>query len=598
MTIQFRVEWNGYDAGGVYALPAPEETRLIAADLAFAYTGPLTSPGVVTVGDDGILRDPKGQPITSGVSSTDSVARTAAATAQSTADGKMSQTQADARYVRTVNGTAPDGSGNVVVAGGGGGSALPTAIAPVTAIPLDGNKVFNADTVMSATALTIAAGQVEGGSCSFVIKGDGSSAWGGIAGASKSSGSDTFSNTLNAVNHVLVWVDRGRVRYTISQSDPIEIASTPVAPSWSTPPVIASATVGSAVSVSTLGLSGSPTPTLTYSWKVAGVQVATAATYTPVAGDATKALTVDVTGTNASGAAASTSNSVTVSAAATAPGAPTVSNAASITATGLTYTYADPASNGGSAITSRNADISFDGGTTWTAITAPTVGSNTITFASSGSARTAQIRGRATNAVGAGGYGTLTGIAVPAAAAPIIDPTFTQVENATRTGAGAYTLANSNGAYQGARIGASSLAMAGDGVLQIDFTATDSSVSYIAIALDTDNAADTSQNQTLTTSGYAVGLSPTAGAAGFAKVRLDGSDVVSDVPTFPAAITDVKARLVRTGTSLAAERSFNGGTSWVTMHTWTGITGTLYPKVYSQPTGTTGAFVLRGTGIA
>jgi hypothetical protein len=37
MTVQFKVEWNGYDAGGVYTLSAPEETRLIAAGIAFNY---------------------------------------------------------------------------------------------------------------------------------------------------------------------------------------------------------------------------------------------------------------------------------------------------------------------------------------------------------------------------------------------------------------------------------------------------------------------------------------------------------------------------------------------------------------------------------
>jgi hypothetical protein len=429
MTVQFKVEWNGYDAGGVYTLSAPEEARLIAAGIAFNYTGPITSPGVVTVGDDGILRDPKGQAITSGVSSTDTVARASAAAAQSTADaaasaltahnaaadphpGYQTQAESDARYVRTVNGTAPDGSGNVAVAGGGG-SALPTAIAPVTAIPLDGNKVFNADTVMSATALTIAAGQVEGGSCSLVIKGDGSSTWGGITGASKASGSATFSNTLNAVNHVLVWVDRGRVRYTISQSDPIEIATTPVAPT-NTVPTIVTATAGSALVFTGGSASGSPTPTTVYSWRTSGGALVqdniTSGSYTPPAAGSfiLRMISTNTQGTDTDDV------SVTVSAAATAPAAPTLSGATSITATGLTYTWAD-GSNGGSAITGRNADISFDGGTTWAALPTPAVGANNITYTSSGSARTAQIRGRATNSVGPGAYGTLASIAVPAA---------------------------------------------------------------------------------------------------------------------------------------------------------------------------------------
>jgi hypothetical protein len=569
--------------------------------------------------------------------------------------GYQTQAESDARYVRTVNGSAPDGSGNVVVSGSGG-SALPTAIAPVTAIPLDGTKVFNADTAMSSTPLTIAAGQVEGGSCSFVVKGDGSSTWGGITGALKANGAATFSNTLNAVNHVLVWVDRGRVRYTVSQSDPIEIASASVAPTTAAPTIINSV-VGQALTWTAGAMTGSPTPTATfnlrqlstaiasaisngayvpqvaagtyqldqvaangvspnatatatvtltaqpyavsggasggvvsaaspaftltvsgvlaastvitpsdsggggtftpatvtiapgtnptgtftytpsatpgartisftnsaalanpssitytstatlsvptntsapqiatgstarpvgysqssltgswtnsptsylYKWQRstdggvswADISGATASTYTLVDADAGNVHRVGVAGVNAAGTSAYTYSAASAVVTAIAPGAPTVSAATSITTTGLTYTYADPASNGGSAITSRNADISFDGGATWTAITAPTVGSNTITFASDPAARTAQIRARATNAIGPGGYGTLTGISVPAAAAVVAPLTsiLTMSGGAPSGADGAYS---ANGAGAGGSTG-SSVSASGD----------------------------------------------------------------------------------------------------------------------------------------
>lgn len=55
-------------------------------------------------------------------------AATTASTAYATAaqgikaDNALTQVQADVRYVRTVNGIAPDASGNVVVSGGGGGT--------------------------------------------------------------------------------------------------------------------------------------------------------------------------------------------------------------------------------------------------------------------------------------------------------------------------------------------------------------------------------------------------------------------------------------------------------------------------------------------
>jgi hypothetical protein len=228
--------------------------------------------------------------------------------------GYQTQAESDARYVRTVNGVAPDAAGNVNAAGGSG-SALLTQVAPATAIPLDGNKVFNADTISSTTALTIAAGQVEGGSCTLAIRGNGS-AWGGITGALKASGSASFVTTLDAINHVLVWVERGRVRYTVSQSDPLEYAIT-AAPSIVTAPALSlssgsASTVGAVYAVSNGTWTGSPS-SYTYLWSrsptgAAGswttISGATAATYTLTASDAGQYVRATVQATNVIGSSA------------------------------------------------------------------------------------------------------------------------------------------------------------------------------------------------------------------------------------------------------------------------------------------------------
>lgn len=87
----------------------------------------------------------------------------------------------------------------------------------------------------------------------------------------------------------------------------------PTAPSWSSAPVLATALTGVATSYTgTAG--GTPAPTYSYQWTLDGVAIsgATAATYTPVAGDVGHALRVVVTAINAGGSAVGTSNAVTV----------------------------------------------------------------------------------------------------------------------------------------------------------------------------------------------------------------------------------------------------------------------------------------------
>jgi hypothetical protein len=56
MTIQFKVEWNGYDAGGVYTLSGAEEARLIGLGIASSYS-PVPKLSQVFVTESGQLVD-------------------------------------------------------------------------------------------------------------------------------------------------------------------------------------------------------------------------------------------------------------------------------------------------------------------------------------------------------------------------------------------------------------------------------------------------------------------------------------------------------------------------------------------------------------
>jgi len=214
------------------------------------------------------------------------------------------------------------------------------------------------------------------------------------------------------------------------------------------PTITGTTTVGQTLTATTGTWTNSPTG-YTYQWKRAGSNIsgATASTYTLVVADAGTVITVAVVAANGAGpATAAAVSASTASINAIAPDAPTLAGVTAITATGLTYTWTD-GSNGGSTVTARNADISFDGGA-WTAIATPTVGSNTITFTGDGSVRTAQIRGRATNAVGVGAYGTVTGISIPANV--VLSLRFTSLVNGTvESGSGPYTYTQTTpGAYQ------------------------------------------------------------------------------------------------------------------------------------------------------
>lgn len=114
-----------------------------------------------------------------------------------------------------------------------------------------------------------------------------------------SSGSDTTLN-IEIGPRTLAW----RVLGAASGSN--------VAPSITQPPVAGPAVVGGQPVLQTAAVAnGTPTPTITYQWKLAGVNIA--ANYTFLSGDIGKAVTTVAAATNSEGSDTATSAAVTVS---------------------------------------------------------------------------------------------------------------------------------------------------------------------------------------------------------------------------------------------------------------------------------------------
>ena len=89
--------------------------------------------------------------------------------------------------------------------------------------------------------------------------------------------------------------------------------STPIAPAISSVTISGTAAVGQTLTATASGVTGSPTPTLSYQWKRGATNIGTnSSTYTLVAADAgnTSNITCVVTATNSAGSANATSNTI------------------------------------------------------------------------------------------------------------------------------------------------------------------------------------------------------------------------------------------------------------------------------------------------
>jgi len=163
------------------------------------------------------------------------------------------------------------------------------------------------------------------------------------------------------------------------------------------PAVTGTASFGFTLTTTNGTWTGAPTPTFTYQWQrvTTNISGATSSTYVLVAADVGNTIRCVVTATNAVSAVSANSNS-TASVAAVVPGAPTIGTATAATSTTASVPFTQPASNGGSTITSYTA-TSTPSSITGTLNQA---GSGTITVSglATGTAYTFTVK--ATNAIG------------------------------------------------------------------------------------------------------------------------------------------------------------------------------------------------------
>lgn len=201
-------------------------------------------------------------------------------------------------------------------------ATMPNTIPTGTAVPFRANTQMAQRSVTGALTFTIdTTAAVDGASCAFDLIADGSNVptfpspwrqWGG-----------SYVNT-NGIRNTIICFRLGGIYYW---SVNVAVGATPelppAAPTFSsTPAIIGTPTIGAATSYTGGTVAGNPTPTVARQWTLDGVDIsgATAATYTPVSGDATKTLRVRETASNGvSPAASSTSAGVVIAAAATAP---------------------------------------------------------------------------------------------------------------------------------------------------------------------------------------------------------------------------------------------------------------------------------------
>ena len=163
------------------------------------------------------------------------------------------------------------------------------------------------------------------------------------------------------------------------------------------PAVTGTATFGQTLSTTDGTWTGTPAPTFTYQWQrvTTNISGATSSTYVLVAADVGNTIRCVVTATNAIAAVSANSNS-TASVAASVPGAPTIGTATATGSTTATVSFTQPASNGGSAITSYTATSSPSGITG----TLNQAGSGTITVTGLTGNTSYTFTVTATNAIG------------------------------------------------------------------------------------------------------------------------------------------------------------------------------------------------------
>ncbi|WP_295640193.1 SwmB domain-containing protein [Novosphingobium sp.] len=346
----------------------------------------------------------------------------------------------------------------------------------------------------------------------------------------------------------------------------------PPAPSNTVAPALSTTTVvvGSAISVTTGTWTANPTG-FAYQWAYAdtsaAISGATTAGYTPVAGDVGHTLKCTVTATNANGSAAAVSNTSSAAVAAAAPvntvapalstTSPTQGNSVTVTTgtwngspTGFTYQwfYADTSATIGGATASSYTPVAGDVG------------------------HTLRVTVTATNANGSSATGSNTSGAVTATAsaafAQFVTKNAAMVETANGGGGFNYGPAAGGGNFgsgfgygvTGTRLAAATAS----GYIQAKVGSLGASGGFM-LGLQAVSTLGTNANYT--TFKYAM---YTNGFAGNWTIVSNGGGGVGAQTGVAIAANDL-ARVRKGSGNVFAEVSKDGGSTWTTIYTWTGV---------------------------
>lgn len=443
-------------------------------------------------------------------------------------------------------------------------SLLPQSIAYSTTIPLDGIKKMPRTQISSATQFTLGA-VADGGQCVIPVKSNGSVVPTFDAALNLDPYSDGWRNIAGALHNIYAYYEDGIAWCLIKDTGLTFNEATALAVSGPSAGYVNAAS--SNIAVTANGTLAAPV-TITPSSTVAGSFSPLSASLSD-GGNVVFTFTPTATGsavlTFAAAGLTSATLSYSVSAAATAPAQVTGLTIGIPTSSTQPLSWTAP-SDGGSPITDYVVQCSTDN-TTWTTFAdgAGTTTSATVTGLTASTLY--YYRVAATNGIGTGAYSASVSGSTTSAAPTVVRMTSLVgvTESGDATNGWNYTSTGNSASYPGTYAGISDkkLASGTDGYFRhtIGSHAAGRSGPYIGLKT-------TQATGAFGTCLLGVYIESTDQSYRF-NTGATGAQTANG--TAQTAATGDIVRLRRAGTSAFAEVSKDGGTTWITMNTWTGI---------------------------